>query len=214
MRRKPLHVAFAVVSLVCASYAGYEALRLARASHINSEVAAIAAAAKAHAQPQARPKAQAQPEASSGSERVAVTLPGLDAEAARARGASREARLAWAIALSSASRYGEAGSVFEALVEDGPSDAIGRAALLDLANMYLRQGAGSGADALRSLPLVERAKARYRALLRIAPGDWDARYNLERALRVAPETVADTDSEQGTTKRDIKLRGAKSEDLP
>ena len=80
--------------------------------------------------------------------------------------------------------------------------------------MYLRQGAGDGADAVRSLPLIEQAKARYRALLRIAPDDWDARYNLERALRVAPETVADTDAAQGTTKRDIRLRGAKSEDLP
>lgn len=202
MKRKPVHAAFAAVSLVCAAYAGGEALRLARALRINGEVAAIEATAKTRAQ------------ASSGSERVAAMLAGTGADVAPERGASREARLARAIALSSAGRYGEAGSVFEALVEEGPPDAIGRAAQFDLANMYLRQGAGNEGNALRSLPLVEQAKARYRALLRIAPGDWDARYNLERALRAAPETVADTDAAQGPAKHDIKLRGAKSEDLP
>lgn len=210
MRRKSVHVVFAALSLVCAAYAGAQAVKLARAARINGEVVTIADTVKR----QGQAPAQSQAQVSSGSERVAASLAGRHTGDAPERGASREARLASAIALSSAKRYGEAGSGFEALVEDGPPDAIGRAALFDLANMYLRQGAGDGAEALRSLPLVEQAKAHYRALLRVAPDDWDARYNLERALRVAPETVADTDGAQGTTKRDIKLRGAKSEDLP
>ena len=212
MRRKWLHAAFAAVSLVCAAYSGAQALKLMRASRINSEVVAIADAAKVRAQ--APVPVQSQPQVSSGSERVAATVAGTHTGEVPTRGASREARLAWGIALSSAKRYGEAGSVFEALIDGGAPDVIGRAALFDLANMYLRQGAGDGADAVRSLPLIEQAKARYRALLRIEPDDWDARYNLERALRVAPETVADADAAQGTTKRDIRLRGAKSEDLP
>ena len=49
--------------------------------------------------------------------------------------------------------------------------------------------------AVQSLPLIELAKQSYRDLLRENPGDWDARYNLERALRLAPE-VAEEDSEQ------------------
>jgi len=208
MRRKSLHAAFAAASLVCAIYAGAQALRLAHAWHINGEIAAIAHPASEPATVQARGQV------SSGSERVATTAAAMAVGDEPKPGASREARLAWAIALSSAKRYGEAANVFDALIEDGPPDAIGRAALFDSANMYLRQGAGTGADALRSLPLVEQAKARYRTLLRITPDDWDARYNLERALRLAPETVADTDAEQGTTKRDVRLRGAKSEDLP
>jgi mxaK protein len=208
MRRKSVHAVFAVVSIVFAAYAGGEALKLARASHINVEVASLANAVQAPA------TVHSPAQLSSGSERVAATVATTHQGNEPSRGASREVRLAWAIALSSAKRYGEAANIFDALIEEGAPDAIGRAALFDSANMYLRQGAGDGADALRSLPLVDEAKARYRRLLRVAPDDWDARYNLERALRVAPETVADTDAGQGTTKRDIRLRGAKSEDLP
>jgi mxaK protein len=38
------------------------------------------------------------------------------------------------------------------------------------------------------LPLVELAKQNYRDLLRDDPNQWDARYNLESALRLAPDT--------------------------
>lgn len=60
----------------------------------------------------------------------------------------------------------------------------------NLANLYLRralQYRDSGADDL-ALPLVELAKEYYRELLRGESQDWAARYNLELALRVAPET--------------------------
>ena len=46
---------------------------------------------------------------------------------------------------------------------------------------------------MESLPLIELAKQSYRDLLREDPGDWDARYNLERALWLAPEVA-----EEGT----------------
>ena len=42
-------------------------------------------------------------------------------------------------------------------------------------------------QAFKSLPLIELAKQSYRDLLREDPNDWDARYNLERALWLAPE---------------------------
>ena len=41
------------------------------------------------------------------------------------------------------------------------------------------------------LPLIELAKQSYRDLLRETPADWDARYNLERALYLSPETQED-----------------------
>jgi mxaK protein len=80
--------------------------------------------------------------------------------------------------------------------------------------MYLREGAGETASTVRSLPMIEQAKARYRALLRVAPDDWDARYNLERALRLVPETQEAMDASDSATKHDVRLRGAQSEDLP
>ena len=62
-------------------------------------------------------------------------------------------------------------------------------ALYNSGNLYLSQslGAKSGTDASASLTLVERAKASYRELLRADNSDWDARYNLEKALRLAPD---------------------------
>src|SRR5690606_41486529 len=43
------------------------------------------------------------------------------------------------------------------------------------------------ADSARWLPMIELAKQSYRTLLRERPSEWDARYNLELALRLAPE---------------------------
>lgn len=67
--------------------------------------------------------------------------------------------------------------------------ALRAAAKYNSANIYLRQGremrgAKSGQQAL---PLLELAKEAYRQALRDNSGDWDAKYNLERALRLAPE---------------------------
>ncbi len=41
----------------------------------------------------------------------------------------------------------------------------------------------------RGLPIFELAKESYRGVLREAPRHWDAKYNLERALKLAPEAV-------------------------
>lgn len=62
-------------------------------------------------------------------------------------------------------------------------------ALFNLGNALMALAASSGAagDGDRARVLLELAKQRYRDLLRTAPDDWDARLNLEHALRVAPE---------------------------
>ena len=59
----------------------------------------------------------------------------------------------------------------------------------NLANLYFRQASQLreiGADDL-AMPLIELAKQNYRELLRIDSGHWDAKYNLELALVLAPE---------------------------
>ena len=71
-------------------------------------------------------------------------------------------------------------------------------AFYDLGNLHLRQAIQAGlADEAQSLPLTELAKQGYRDLLRRDPTDWDARYNLERALRLAPEDDDDADEDTG-----------------
>ena len=66
-------------------------------------------------------------------------------------------------------------------------------ALYDLGNLYLRDALRmrqSGADA-SALPLFELAKESYRAALLERPDLWDAKFNLELALRVSPDPDPD-----------------------
>jgi len=67
------------------------------------------------------------------------------------------------------------------------------AAHYNSANLHLREAmrvreAGGPTSAAQSLPLLELAKQGYRDVLRTSPQHWDAKYNLERALRLAPES--------------------------
>jgi mxaK protein len=66
---------------------------------------------------------------------------------------------------------------------------VRRDAKYNSATLYLKEAlaAGAAADPSAALTLVELAKQSYRELLRENPDDWDARYNLERALRIAPD---------------------------
>ena len=100
-------------------------------------------------------------------------------------GHSVATRPAHALALTRAGRYEAALAAHKALVqqERGPLRA---AALYNLGNLHLRQALRHGPErAGEALPLVELAKQSYRDALRAEPGDWDARYNLERALSLA-----------------------------
>jgi mxaK protein len=68
----------------------------------------------------------------------------------------------------------------------------------NLANLYLRralQHREDGADDL-ALPLVELAKENYREVLREDSRHWFAKYNLELALRIAPDTELEAAEEE------------------
>ena len=99
----------------------------------------------------------------------------------------RQISLARAVALSNAGNSDAALHLFNALAMPEARDEIARAALFDTGNLYLRQGLRQAANPAVFLPMLELAKQRYREVLRLDPGDWDARFNLERTLRYAPE---------------------------
>ncbi len=107
-----------------------------------------------------------------------------------------EARLVSAVAMAKVD-YDGALATYKAIIQGGRED-LRRIALYDLGNLHLRQALRVGLDdEAQSLPLVELAKQSYRDLLRRDPNDWDARYNLERTLRLAPEDDDDTDEDTG-----------------
>ncbi|MDR5881747.1 MxaL protein [Caballeronia sp. LZ032] len=129
--------------------------------------------------------------------------------------AAGEVRLARAAALAKAGRVDDAQHLLDPLAAQSADRTLQTAALFNLGNLYLREAAGSEATGpIRSLPLLEQAKDRYRTALRITPGDWDARYNLERALWLAPEIPGDQDELDIKHQSTVRLRGAQSEDLP
>ncbi|APR38754.1 hypothetical protein [Paraburkholderia sp. SOS3] len=185
MKRIRMHILFGGAAACCAGITVYYAVALERAIDVSRAIEAMRSAT------------------------VAQLSNGPANEAP-------QVRLARAVALSAAGSEANAGKLFnELLLEPGPVD-VKRATLFDLANMSLRASAGGDARGpLRSLPLLETAKARYRDLLRDDPGDWDARYNLERALRLAPESPDETETDQDIEqRRSVRVRGAQPQELP
>lgn len=82
----------------------------------------------------------------------------------------------------------DAEALLNKLISDTDEQQIRTGAQYNLANLYLREAlSGDNAISSHTRPMVELAKQRYRDLLAEMPGHWPARYNLERALRLAPE---------------------------
>jgi mxaK protein len=112
---------------------------------------------------------------------VAGTLPTADDPTA-----PPELRFAQAMAQAASGATDAALTRYGALHDDS---ALGRAARYNSANLLMRQAVAmrAGAQPGQALALVELAKESYREVLRRDPGDWHARYNLERAQRLVPE---------------------------
>jgi mxaK protein len=127
-----------------------------------------------------------------------------------------EARFARALALAHAGESDAAVKAYKALIEGDRRD-LSQAAAYNLANLYMRDALANGASqAFRSLPLIELAKQRYRDVLRNEPAHWDARYNLSRALQLAPELEQELEEKEEPPEREQStstLQGARI-DLP
>lgn len=120
-------------------------------------------------------------------------------------------------ALANGNNLADSERVLNTLINDSTNSGVRIKAQFNLANAYLREALKSGIQtSSQSLPLVELAKQRYRDLLIEAPEHWSARYNLERALRMAPEGT-DRDGDAGTepVKRvNVIVPGFEKKDLP
>jgi mxaK protein len=136
-----------------------------------------------------------------------------DASASQLDRGVPESRFARAFALAQAGESERALKEYTALAASERGD-LRRRALYNLGNLYLRDALTDN-EAYRSVALVELAKRNYRILLRESPADWDARYNLERALWLAPESEQEfVDEEPPEREQSVStLQGARM-DLP
>ncbi len=109
-----------------------------------------------------------------------------------------EAQFARAVALAQTGKTDTALKAYKSIAQGNRAD-LRVAALYNLGNLHIREAERTGGDdPTQSLPLIELAKQSYRDVLRAQPADWDARYNLERALQLAPE-LDDTPVDEAET---------------
>ncbi len=159
MKRRYVHIIFGCAALGFALLAAYHGARLEHARQVNDAIKRAGA----------------------------VRIDPVQIEAARLDTSVPEAVFARALALSAIGDYRDAAKTYKTFVQD-KSSGLRTDALFNLGNLYLQEALENGSEAaIRSLPLIELAKQSYRDLLRDDPMDWDARYNLELALRLAPE---------------------------
>jgi mxaK protein len=123
-------------------------------------------------------------------------------------------------------RYAREGKVTSALAQynrvendEAASGALRRAARFNSGNVYLRDAieAMDGGDSAAATPQFELAKAAYRVVLHADPHHMAARYNLERALRRAPEVEQAVDVEAEPTppaERSVTTMQVETQGLP
>jgi mxaK protein len=117
-------------------------------------------------------------------------------EVALRASASHYARFALAALAAEHDNPQEALAAYQSL-EEAAVPELAAAARYNRAQLYHRLAAAARAeDDPRALALAELAKQRYRDLLAASPEQWNARYNLERVLRLVPDPF-DEEGEQG-----------------
>ncbi|MEJ8850600.1 MxaK protein [Variovorax rhizosphaerae] len=121
-----------------------------------------------------------------------------------------QVRFARAHAQADAGEEEAALHLYRSLEDDTP---LGQAARYNSANLLIRQAvaAQGGAEPGKAIPLIELAKEIYRDVLRVEPGRWDARYNLERAQRLLPDPdeldLAPPDTQRNSERAATTMRG-------
>lgn len=119
---------------------------------------------------------------------IAGLLAGHDLPAERAVPAPPPVSLARALLLARQDRYEEALDLLNYLGDKGGDDFRAKVHY-NLGNLHLRRALSKAASGQlqQAVPLAELAKDAYRRSLRLAPAFWDAKYNLEVAMRLLPE---------------------------
>lgn len=99
-----------------------------------------------------------------------------------------ELRLARAFYFKQKHRYEEALSTLSLIMDKGDRNFQAKARY-NLGNLYLEQAIqqAKAMNINEALPLAGLAKQAYRQSLALDSGDWDAKYNLEVAMRLLPE---------------------------
>jgi len=199
MKRAHGHTAFALAAVALAALTVGESVRLQHAQSVNAAIAEWSRVASpvSRAAAGATNLDAAPGEVQTTARHVGSNIPSPAwATAGSADRLPPEARLARAVSLSRVD-YDAALAAYKAIIQSNRDD-LRLIALYDLGNLHLHHAIQAGlAEESQSLPLTELAKQSYRDLLRRDPTDWDARYNLERALRLAPEEDDAPDEDTG-----------------
>ncbi len=102
------------------------------------------------------------------------------------------------------------------MTNDEQHPEVALAAQFNLANGYLREALHTRESSGQYRSLIELAKQRYRDLLFTTPEHWDARYNLELALRLSPEMEAYEVDDKGKPIKSVSVvfPGFEDRELP
>ncbi len=113
---------------------------------------------------------------------------GKDVAVNKVIGGEPELRLARAFYFKQKHRYDEALSTLSLVMDKGDQKFQAKARY-NLGNLYLEQAIQQvkSTNINEALPLLGLAKQAYRQSLTLDSGNWDAKYNLEVAMRLLPE---------------------------
>jgi mxaK protein len=119
---------------------------------------------------------------------IAKLVSGRDVEVESVIGGPFELRLARAYYLKNKHRYDEALATLSLVIDQGNAARQARSRY-NLGNLYLEQATAHAEtmDIAAALPLAGLAKQSYRQSLVLNSRQWDAKYNLEAAMRLLPE---------------------------
>lgn len=106
-------------------------------------------------------------------------------------------RFAAAYALEKENEFREALVAYNK-IERNAAGRLNPIVKFNMGNAYLRQGIAAEKAGQRDLavPMLELAKQSYREVLRVDSRNWDAKYNLERVLGLAPDPQDEESAEE------------------